>query len=769
MRNLPGRSILIRWMFDALGFLLIFGHRFVVHSVLRADFWAGLLFGKKTAGYAFFMAVVYLYILVTPLFCWVTAYGLKRNKRWSHPVGICTCTLLLLGLPWLTIAGAIGLYVLTVTSSRPKPAADPVPTMPTTDFWGSKRRSKAQPVVLTMFWMAALVPQAWFAMYAHRAGMPAWHPGWTWWPWYSAFIFVNIVLHESGHAIMAWAAGFKLRIISIGPFTFWRDHSRFQFRFDPARLFESGGYMGAVPVSDRNLRLYETAVVAAGPAANALTCLVLFAVFFSLPGTAWQPWWWIASFNGVIAGVMAASNLIPLGYCDGTMLLHLILWTPAGRLLLDRKRVLQMGEEADAFHAQAAFDKEIELREAMLGRSLAFGQANAFMIAACHQALGTAYSLLDDWPAAESHYRKCLEFEAEIAANPALAGNAWSGLQNATIRRHHVAAVGRAYVSALDILEKRKASGGGPTGPAVTLTMLALVHLRNGSFKTALGEIEQGLKSLPRGSSSLFLRGHLLRSEAVCRARLGEIDAGLAAAQSAADLYRSPGVPPDRRNLAWEDVADLGDELASTGQSALAIDLLRAGIAPLESGGARSVAGLYRIKLATLLRQLGRPDEACAALPAEHTLSPALRRAFLAERARLHLVAAHADLAVADCRELVALWSAHPCTPAPEIASAEALLAEACLAAGDPSEAEALAMKAADVLGPWQHPDAASCLITIALARSQSAGEGSSVLIDEAFRFIEGDALLGPAEKARLKECETARIREFAADVRAVA
>jgi len=769
MRNLPGRSILIRWMFDALGFLLLFGHRFVVHSVLRADFWAGLFFGRKTAGYLFFMAAVSFYTLVTPLFCWATASGLKRNKTWSRPVGVCTSTLLLFGLPWLTIAGAIGLYVLIAAPSHLSPAADPVPTKPTTDYWASKRRSKAQPVVLTLFWMAALVPQAWLALYAHRAGMPAWRPGWAWWPWYSLFIFVNIVLHECGHAIMAWAAGFKLRIISIGPFTFWREHSRFQFRFDPARLFESGGYMGAVPVSDRNLRLYETTVVAAGPATNALTCLVLLAVFFSLPGTAWQQWWWIASFNAVIAGVMAVSNLIPVGYCDGSMLFHLILWTPAGRLLLDRKRVTQLGEEADEFHAQAAFDKEIEVKEAMLKRSLAFGQDNAFMIAACHQMLGTAYSLVEDWPAAELHYRKCLEFEAEIAANPALASNVWSGLQKACIRRQHVAAAGPVYASAVAILEKRKAGVGGPARPAVTHAMLAQVHLRNGSFKTALGEIEEGLKLLPRSSSSLFLRGHLLRCEAVCRLQLGEIDAGLAAARAAADLYRSSEVPLDRRNLAWENIADLGDELASAGLSALAIDLLREGIAHLESGGAAFVAALYRIKLASVFGQLGRMDEACAELPTERTLSPAMRRAFLAERARLLMVSDRADLAVADCRELVALWRAHSCTPAPEIASAEALLAEACLAAGDHGEAAALAAQASDVLGPWQHPDAASCLITIALARSSSASDGSSALIDEAFRLIDGAALLGPVEKARMRECETARIREAHAEVLAVA
>jgi len=99
----------------------------------------------------------------------------------------------------------------------------------------------------------------------------------------------------------------------------------------------------------------------------------------------------------------------------------------------------------------------------------------------------------------------------------------------------------------------------------------------------------------------------------------------------------------------------------------------------------------------------------------------------------------------------------HP--PALEIAAAEVLLAGAYLAAGGISEAETFATQALDVLGPWQHPDAASCLITIALAQAQASGEGDSARIDEGFRLIDGAPLLLPAQKARWKEAETARIR----------
>jgi tetratricopeptide (TPR) repeat protein/Zn-dependent protease len=762
VRNLPDRRVLIRWMFDALGFLLIFAHNFVVHNLLLADFWGSLLFGQGSAAYAFLMAAAYLYLIPTSLLCWITAAGLKRNSRWVRPVGIFTCVLLLFGFPVLTLAGAIGLHLLTGKSSRDHEADSNAAIKPSTDFWSARRKSKAQPMVLTILWSAAFVLQAWFSAYARHAGMPTWHPGFKWWLWFSLFLLVHTALHESGHAIVAWAAGFKLEVVSIGPFTIWRDHSRFQFRFDLGRLFESGGYMGAVPVSDKNLRGNEIAVIVAGPATNALTCLVLLAVFFSLPGSGLQNWWWMASFNAVIAGILTIGNLIPVGYCDGTMLYHLILWTPAGRILLDRKRVLQMEQEATALHGRAAFEEEIALRTAMLDRSLAFGQENAFMIAACHQALGSAFVLVDDYPAAEFHYRKCLTFEAELAANPTMAGNVWSGIQLCSIRRQHVIAVGPAFASAVAVLEKQKTAAGQVGGSAVTFAMLAQAHERNGAFETAIDEIDKGLRALPRGVGGLAVRAHLLRSKAVCRLNLGEVEAGLDAARKAAELFRSPQIPPARRNLAWEDVADLGYAIWGAGQSTLAIELMRDGISHLESNSA-STARQYRIKLAGVLRQVGFPDDARAALPQEPADRPALRRAFLRERAQL--VSSHPGQALNDCRELAALWRAHPYAPAPEIASAEALLAQAYLAAGNLVEAECFAREAAELLGAWQHPDAASCLITLGLVKLQSTGEPDVDRIAEGFRLIETAPLLTPAEKARRKEAEIARIRRAPAAI----
>src|SRR5262249_2552635 len=118
-------------------------------------------------------------------------------------------------------------------------------------------------------------------------------------------------------------------------------------------------------------------------------------------------------------------------------------------------------------------------------------------------------------------------------------------------------------------------------------------------------------------------------------------------------------------------------------------------------------------------------------------------------------------------RELVALWRSHPQAPALEIASAEALLAKAYLAAGDLAAAEELAGTAAEILGPSNHPDAAGCVITIALARMQSAGEQDSRFLGAGLELIDASLLLGPAEKARRKAAETERFQKSAAAVAA--
>jgi tetratricopeptide (TPR) repeat protein len=216
-------------------------------------------------------------------------------------------------------------------------------------------------------------------------------------------------------------------------------------------------------------------------------------------------------------------------------------------------------------------------------------------------------------------------------------------------------------------------------------------------------------------------------------------------------------MPETRRNLAWDDLGDLGEVLWRAGQTQLALDRIGETISRLEEGGARTTAAGYRIKLCAMLRVLGRTEEAARWLPEEIDLPPHLGRALLAERVEMHLAAGRANEAVAASQTLLELWCAEPVDCLTESAIAEGLLAKALLAAGNFAEAESHAHRAADLLGPLSHVEAAGCLVTLALAHRELTGEWESAMIEEARRLIEGALLLTPAERQRVVESEMGR------------
>src|SRR5205814_1842847 len=120
-------------------------------------------------------------------------------------------------------------------------------------------------------------------------------------------------------------------------------------------------------------------------------------------------------------------------------------------------------------------------------------------------------------------------------------------------------------------------------GPAVKRYRLAEVHARAGNFARALAEIQEILRILPSDRDRLFLRAQLYALQARCE--LGNADSdelGLAAALRAAEIVRSREIPPARQNLAWDELGNLGEALWQSGQSAMAVDLLRDAIEQLE-------------------------------------------------------------------------------------------------------------------------------------------------------------------------------------------
>jgi len=759
MLPLPDGRVFLRWMFLSLGLGMLFFPEFTVHSILRAPHWGALLYPGDSSAYALFVTSSYVYAVLTPLLSIATFFGLKRNKSWAHWTGAAASTLLLCGFPVLTPAGAVGLYAMFAKPRPPDSQSFPAPARQAraaSDLWIAGRDSKAQPFISGITMIFGFQGLAWLTLYAQRNNMPAWNPGWTWWVFFFFFLLVESALHELGHAAMAWTVYFRVRTVEIGPLTFWKDGYGYQVRWEWKRLLDSNGYMRAAPASEDELLFKQISVVAGGPLLSLVAGGLLLLAFLALPGTGWESAWWIVAFNAVLGLCYGIMSLLPFGCSDGVMLYHLLRDTPAGRQLMGRLKAPLVQEQAADAHSRADFHKEVEYREMALQAAEEDAEGGSMTIALSHLAVAYARLALEDWLGAQAGFLKCLEFEAECGANPRLKSNAWAGLQTACLERYWVSEAARAGAAAVKVIEERKPDRN-RVALAVTRTVLAQVHVRAGAYQAALAEAGAALAILPPNRGHHMLRATIFSVRAQAHLYLGDAGPGLAAAREAAGILSSPGIPAAERNLAFHELGELGEELWKTGQSGGAIDLMRQAVTQLESGGSVVAGAQHRIHLAAALRTLGRHAEALYTLPEEETLPPGARRSLLAERAGIHLAAGRHGDAVADARALVALWHSEPQPPAPEIAAAEGLLARACLEAGNPAEAEPLARQAATVLAAWGHPDAAACLITLALATRQR----HRAVFDEALRLIESHPLLSAAEKARRLEAERARLDRF--------
>lgn len=426
----------------------------------------------------------------------------------------------------------------------------------------------------------------------------------------------------------------------------------------------------------------------------------------------------------------------------------------------------QWCEDADAYEKHADFEKNLQVRDLVIDRVQQQSPEDSMTLAICRQKLGYAKLLCEDWVGAEREFRTCVGFEAECEENKALGVNAWTLLHVACIERHNVSEALTVYPRALNLLQKRKQENQS-LARAVTHTMLAQLHERSGHFKEALSEASEGLRVVLRHRKRLPLEAMLLAVEAQSKICLGEREAGLSAARTAASIVRSNDFPAAEKNLAFSRIAELGNKMWRAGQPGIALELLRDAIEHLDAANAVYAALRQKMRLAAILRQLEKQEEARRLLPDEDNLPPVLLRYLFWERASLSISERCFKNAIPDWLRLIELWHRETGAEA-EVAVAESLLAVAYLEQGNNAESGALASKAIAVFGVWKHYEAVRCRVTLALAGEQATGEWRSDCVEASISQIQSDPLLRAAEKVRVLESEAARLERYSRSADAV-
>lgn len=155
-------------------------------------------------------------------------------------------------------------------------------------------------------------------------------------PWYLTFtlaVIISALLHECGHALVAWHLNMKLMSFSAGPLQWRKIQRKWSFKFDLDGLFSLGGAVGVVAASPKQPRTDELYMIAAGPIANVIAGGMLLMVVLT---NHWSPdsqVWRILAYSASFSFIAAITNMLPFrtdcgGYSDGARILQLMTNSP---------------------------------------------------------------------------------------------------------------------------------------------------------------------------------------------------------------------------------------------------------------------------------------------------------------------------------------------------------------------------------------------------------------------------------------------------------
>lgn len=584
---------------------------------------------------------------------------------------------------------------------------------------------------------------------------------------FSAGLLVVTTIHELGHATVAWALGFKFHAINIGPLTIVKDHyGHRHVRFDWNRLLGHGGYAAAVPVSEEHIRSNAILMVFAGPFASLNAGLVCWLIYLRLPGTGWEAHWGIPGVLAILFVADFVANLIPIGYCDGTMLLHLLLWTKHGQDLYAIHLAAKTHDDAAQRLVEQDFAGEVKLRRKALEQLLARGDSASVQLGHSYQALGYALMNHAQRKEAAASFQKAIEVFGRCRQVDAIhEANSWKGLASIYRLNQNPEEAQKAVTAALAAFEKVKAANTDRASIAGILSAMAQLKADGRLYELGCQDAEEALALLPQGPKHLVKRAEMLRLRMRCEAGMGNSMLAAKCAQEAAQILRSHEIPEAERSHAASALGSLAATVWMVGAGDNSAELLKESIHRLELQGRSSRAIGLRIVLAAVLRRTGRVEEAEAAMPLESDMEPERRKTFVAERAEIYADTGRLAQAVADGEEALKLAGEQE-DNAVEIALARGKLAEFLFAQGKTEEAAELARLACDELVPRRHPDASGPLVTLALIRND---ESTGPFLEHAIELVRSAPLMESGSKARELERIARRTRvRVAADVHAL-
>jgi tetratricopeptide (TPR) repeat protein len=733
------RHIVAGWAFFAVGLVLIYVPCASVDEFFHFRTLSLALFPHNFVFQAFFMAFSLFGLLAADALCFITAWGVGHQRSWSRSTGLWPCVYMLLAFPYLTAFGVVGLYYLL---SQPVVKRG---RLTGTEFWNPRRQSGWMVIASLIGWFLAKGAFAGLQIRALSAGLSPLDSASPSLIVFLLLVWLQVAVHEGGHALAAVLVGFRVKVLGIGPLVLSKESGGLRLRFEWQRLLLLGGYVGAMPLNPRRCREKQMIVVAAGPVTSLLASATLYCISNLLPGTSLSHLWPLAAMGSMLGLFMGVVNLLPFGYCDGTMFFHLLFRTQRGQELISL-----ILHRTNSPTQQPVLNPEDSVRRhaERLRELLNSPDPDPIPLGNTHIVLGCAEIGVQRWRDAEKHLTEGLAL-LPGGPSPRYQAAGWEGLAMLRSSRFDSAGVAEAHergVAALRLAERDSQSADERLNAAVAAVRLhGLAHNWSAVLETSAVALAECPEDAPRRT----MRGVLLGCRGHALLQTGDLETGLQAIEQSAAIFREQ----NGDIAAPQYLGHFGYCLWEAGRTEEAIALLTECVVMFEAGGAPGLAASQRLLLAEILRYTGKYAQAACVLPRFEHVTLDLRQYYYDRRGSIRRSAGYLPEAIADFSKVAGIAEADG--EEVPLAIARTKLADALIHNGDLERAERLAGEARRVLSEAGHPDlGCACIVLAAIAARK--GEPHEHQVEAAMRAWEAAALFLPADKARELE-EAAR------------
>jgi Zn-dependent protease len=230
---------------------------------------------------------------------------------------------------WFFAFGLAGLYVFSRRKAVPDPA---VAKRKATPIAGDRTSLATRHAVTALSVVAQIAVLFYWTRWSLTQHLFSYH-GLSWIVLITIASIATTLIHECGHAVLAWCFEMGFLSFRVGPFHAVKREGKWKFKFHAAGIVTPGGSVGAVPTRPDQPRWEEIVMIAAGPCANLfIGTAAVWAVVHDRWGSYPQTWELIA-YTGAFCLIAAVLNLFPFlsedgGYSDGARILQIVTHSP---------------------------------------------------------------------------------------------------------------------------------------------------------------------------------------------------------------------------------------------------------------------------------------------------------------------------------------------------------------------------------------------------------------------------------------------------------